>query len=206
MPLITEHQYNSLQKFTGLTFFPQLNTFSSFPVNDISSLLTVYLCLSMWSDTSLHQYSLRTNNWHISTKYSVIWRRDRCVMVCYYWLCKHSIHVSFSAVRQKERAKPLYTMLLGCMHTSLSVAFRTTQAHTLHISRLSPSNRFRCFDFCMCVCHSVDRTVYPSLLPLTKYSMCTFETHANVSPSHRSQLHSNTVIIKHLNLTLLIFR
>lgn len=87
---------------------------------------------------SLHQYSLRTNNWHISTKYSVIWRSDRCVMVCYYWLCKHSIHVSFSADRQKERAKPLYTMLLGCMHTLLSVAFRTTHKHTQHTSHLGP--------------------------------------------------------------------
>lgn len=108
------------------------------------------------------------------------------VMVCYYWLCKHSIHVSFESWQaKKERAKPLYTMLFGddaCAHTLFSVTFRTHIFHPIGSDVLT----FTCVYFAI---RSIGLSI--RLYCRSQQHVCTFETHVNVK-WNRCQLHCDS--------------
>lgn len=120
--------------FTGLccvlVFFSSslFVMFSCFLVNDISSLS---LDVERYS---LHQYSLRTNNWHISTEYSVIWRGDRCDGVT----CDLKVLHPSIPDRRNERIHTIHSF-----NHFIYVYLFSSSAHTLH--------SFGCFDFCMCM-------------------------------------------------------
>lgn len=123
--------------------------FSWFPVNDISS-----LCLDV-ERYSLHQYSLRTNNWHISTEHSVIWRGVRCDGVT---TDLKALHPSIPDIRIERN----HTMHCFC---------RSTYAPLFHIPH-THFIRFGCFDFRMCM-------PLPSVFCRSR-RVCTFESSAKV--------------------------